>query len=331
MAGKLESNATKLEGQQTFCGSQFPLVYRASEPAVDWETVVAWIRGNRTRLLAELADSGAILFRNFGIRTDLDFDGFVRAFEFDNFPYSESFSNAVRINRTERVFTANEAPADVNIFFHHELAQTPLFPERIFFFCEQAAESGGQTPICRSDILLERLRAELPDFVDRCEKLGLRYSNVMPETDDPASGMGRSWKSTLGTDSRSQAEQKLASFGYTFEWQDDGALRMTTPVVPAVRELPDGRKTFFNQLIAAATGWKDERNDPTRAICFGDGSPLDFSGARTAASLAEPLAFDIPWQQGDVALVDNVLTMHARRTFTGTRRVLASLACPHRL
>ena len=33
----------------------------------------------------------------------------------------------------------------------------------------------------------------------------------------------------------------------------------------------------------------------------------------------------MPWQQGDVALVDNFVTMHGRRTFTGTRKVLASL------
>jgi alpha-ketoglutarate-dependent taurine dioxygenase len=37
------------------------------------------------------------------------------------------------------------------------------------------------------------------------------------------------------------------------------------------------------------------------------------------------LSFDIPWQRGDVALVDNYVTMHGRRTFTGTRKVLASL------
>ena len=37
----------------------------------------------------------------------------------------------------------------------------------------------------------------------------------------------------------------------------DGSLRVTTPVLPAVRRLANGRKSFFNQLIAAAAGWKD--------------------------------------------------------------------------
>ena len=97
------------------------------------------------------------------------------------------------------------------------------------------------------------------------------------------------------------------------------------PVLPAVFELPDGRKTFFNQLIAAYQGWKDKRNDPSKAITFGDGSPLDRESVMQAVAFGEELAFDVPWQAGDVALIDNYLVMHGRRTFSGTRKVLASL------
>ena len=44
-----------------------------------------------------------------------------------------------------------------------------------------------------------------------------------------------------------------------------------------------------------------------------------------AIELADELSFDIAWQPGDVALIDNFLVMHGRRPFTGERRVLASL------
>jgi hypothetical protein len=92
-----------------------------------------------------------------------------------------------------------------------------------------------------------------------------------------------------------------------------------------VRELADGRRVFFNQLIAAYHGWKDRRNDPAKSLTHGDGSLLDGAAVGAAAQIAEELACDIPWQQGDVALVDNFVAMHGRRTFTGTRKVLASL------
>ena len=47
---------------------------------------------------------------------------------------------------------------------------------------------------------------------------------------------------------------------------------------------------------------------------------------KTAAStLADEVTFDIPWQAGDLALVDNYVTVHGRRTFSGTRKTLTSI------
>jgi alpha-ketoglutarate-dependent taurine dioxygenase len=89
--------------------------------------------------------------------------------------------------------------------------------------------------------------------------------------------------------------------------------------------LGDDRHSFFNQLIAAFNGWKDTRNDPAKAITFGDGTPLDPADVATASTLADQFTFDLPWQTGDLALVDNYTAMHGRRTFKGTRKVLASL------
>ena len=90
--------------------------------------------------------------------------------------------------------------------------------------------------------------------------------------------------------------------------------------------LEDGRRVFFNQLIAAFCGWKDTRNDPSKAICHGDGTPLDTEAVKKAVELSNQLAFDLKWHAGDVVIVDNMVTMHARRSFVGTRKVLASLA-----
>ena len=53
--------------------------------------------------------------------------------------------------------------------------------------------------------------------------------------------------------------------------------------------------------------------------------PLDREAVNIATQLGEELSFDVPWQKGDVTLVDNYVAMHGRRTFSGTRRVLASL------
>src|SRR5439155_15484155 len=89
-------------GQQTHNGAPFPLALACETPA-DLAAATTWVAAKAER-------HGAVLFRGFPLATAEDFDAFVAAFGLPNFPYSESLSNAVRVNRTLRVFTANEAP-----------------------------------------------------------------------------------------------------------------------------------------------------------------------------------------------------------------------------
>ena len=315
-----------IENQQQHGKTVFPYALFCQDSEASLADAVSWTNRQKTDLLNIANEHGAVLLRDFPIAGASDFDAIVSALELDNFPYKKSLSNAVRINRTDRVFSANEAPSEVRIFFHHEMAQTPLYPRWIFFSCEIAADQGGATPLCRSDVLYERIKETHPLFADACEGRGLRYTNVMPDDDDANSGMGRSWRSTLGADSRDAAEHRLAELGYSWQWQTNGCLKSTSPPLPAVMELPDGRKVFFNQLIAAFSGWKDNRNDPSKAIQHGDGTPVDPEAVLAATEMAEELAFDLEWQAGDIALIDNTIAMHARRPFQGKRKVVASLA-----
>lgn len=321
----LAINTVAVEAQQ-FHPQAFPLIYALqSDHTGGLPAVSDWIQAHRQSLHAELADHGAILFRGFPLITDLDFDAFIQFFGLKNFTYTDSLSNAVRRNRTERVFTANEAPANIAIYLHHEMAQTPIYPSALFFFCEHPAAVGGATPLCRSDVLLSQIETLMPDFVHTCETKGVRYTNTMPDQEDLQSGQGRSWRSTLNAPDKAGAEAKLQSLGYQWQWLPEDNLRVTTPVLPAVRKLEDGRRVFFNQLIAAFQGWQDKRNVAQKSICFGDGSVIDPQTMAIVIELAENLSFDLVWQAGDVALVDNSLVMHGRRPFSGERRVLASL------
>ncbi|MEO1581633.1 MAG: TauD/TfdA family dioxygenase [Pseudomonadota bacterium] len=298
----------------------FPVGF-GPESTISLDETLQWIRDHRSTLLQQVADHGAVLLRGFPLASDQDFDAAIQAFGQQNFTYAESLSNAVRINRTERVFTANEAPPEVSIYMHHEMAQTPVFPAQLFFFCEHAPERAGQTPVCRSDWLLEALESARPDFVAHCREHGVRYRNTMPDIDDAQSGQGRSWRSTLKVDSRAAAEARLAELGYDWEWLEDGSLSFTSPALPAVRTLNDGRSVFFNQLIAAFRGWKDAE----KSILFGDYTAIDSEDMQVVCDLSDELTFDIPWQSGDLVLVDNFLVMHGRRPFGGKRCILVSL------
>ncbi len=317
--------------QQLYADSVFPYALQANPSLGGLAQAAIWLSENRQQLKQLARQHGGVLFRDFPITSPQDFDAAVVALDIQNFPYRESLSNAVRVNFTPRVFSANEAPSDIKIFLHHEMAQTPLFPAIILFYCQLAAVEGGATPICRSDELYKRALKICPDFLDDLEFRGLKYSNVMPADDDASSGMGRSWRSTLGVDTRAAAEQRLQQLGYSFQWLADECLRATTPALPGIREVSPGRKTLFNQLIAAYSGWRDQRNDPSQAIRHGDDTILDGRAVQQLIELADELSFEVQWQTGDFALIDNTVAMHGRRPFTGPRKVLASLGekCSH--
>ena len=316
-----------LDGQLIFDKQPFPPVISADTAFSSLSDAVKWVKTYRSQLETQLNEAGAILFRGFPIHSADTFDEFSAAFGYPNFTYQESLSNAVRINYTERVFTANEAPKHVEIFLHHEMAQTPITPSKLFFFCMTPADEGGATPLCRSDMLYRAIKKYYPSLAREFEEKGLKYRTTMPAENDAASGQGRSWKSTLSVRSKETAETKLRELGYSWTWLENDALEAVTPVLPAVISREDGSQVFFNQLIAAYMGWKGVRHTPSRALSFGDGSPILAEDLEKIAQLSTQFSYDVQWQAGDVALVDNYRTMHGRKPYSGQtkRQVLVAL------
>lgn len=304
--------------------SSFPLIYDNQSQHNNFN-YIEWLNKNYSKILNELTVYGAILFKNFKINDILSFDKFISSFKLPNFPYKESLSNAVRLNRTERIFTANEAPCDISIDLHHELAQTPIYPSKLFFYCEKAADFGGYTPICRSDILFERLISTIPNFIKNCIQKGVRYTHVMPPIMDSQSGQGRNWKSTLSVSGKLEAEEKLNKLNYKWTWLDDNYLEVTTPILSSVKKMKDGRKVFFNQIIAAFNGWDRKNNNKNKPVCFGDLSQINKKDIEIANNIIKDIVYDIKWQNGDIAMINNFFIMHGRRSFRGSRSILASL------
>lgn len=311
---------SKMVTQLKFSKSEFPSIIVNDGTIQTIEQAISWISENLAVLNKELSCTGAILFRGFPVVDANSYDAFFSAFNYPNFTYTESLSNAVRINHTEFVFTANEAPKDVEIHLHNEMAQTPVYPSHISLFCEAAADHGGATVICRSDSIYEKLVAAAPELTDKLEQTGIKYTTVMPPEDCPGSGQGRSWRSTLSVENLEQAEDKLRSLGYVWEWQGDGSLKAQTAALPAIKTLEGGRKVFFNQIIAAYMGWGGVKENPNSALCFGDDSYFSIDYLDTIVDIAESISYNVEWKNGDVAVVDNNLAMHGRRPYSGEKK-----------
>ena len=60
----------------------------------------------------------------------------------------------------------------------------------------------------------------------------------------------------------------MTSQGFTWEWHDNGDCTVTTKRLDGARTSSNGDKAFFNQIIAAYTGWVDARNEYGTCVTY---------------------------------------------------------------
>jgi len=346
--------------QRVLDGVQVPFVL--SPPSKDTLKTRAdaeqFVAVHRAKIDEALNRHGAILFRGFPLSAATDFDGFVRSWEnWQDLSYERSMSFAVRKRMTDRICTTNEGKSG-GLVFHHEQAQTPLWPSHVYFCCLKPAEKGdgGETGLVSSDLVYEELKKRHPDFCRKCEDFGVRYTVYAGPEQDATKGAGRSWKSFFHADTKEECEAKLEAGGWEWEWgvgpdkeNDPGPdfLKCTTPVLDAVKVAPGtSKKCFFNQLIATTAnalefsrlgksggGYDPLKDVPTQegidaCVRFGNGDAVPLNVLLEAKTICEDLCVNVGWHAGDVVLLSNYLMMHARRPWNGpagTRKLLASL------
>ncbi|XP_065615634.1 clavaminate synthase-like protein At3g21360 [Quercus suber] len=318
---------SQIPHQKLFNGIQFPLVLspnpKSQTPPSSLSLFTQAIKTEKTFLDSVLHKSGAVLLRGFPVNTASDFNDVVEAFGFEELPYVGGA--APRSNVVGRVFTTNDSPPDQKVPFHHEMSQVTTFPSKLFFFCEVEPGSGGETPIVLSHLVYEKMKERHPEFVERLEEHGLLYTRVIEEDDDLSSQIGRGWKSTFFTKDKSVAEERAANVGTKLEWLEDSVKTIMGPL-PAIKfDKTRQRKIWFNTMVAAYIGWEDARNDPVKAVTFGDGKPLPADIIYDCLNILEEESVAFPWQKGDVLLLDNWAVLHSRRSFDPPRCILASL------
>ena len=308
------------------CGP-LPLVI---EPVVEGLDGAAWAEGNRDGIDALLARHGAILFRGFDLRTVAAFERFTGAASTERMEYRDRSSPRHEVGA--RVYTSTDYPPDQSIFPHNEQSYSLTFPMRLFFFCMTPARQGGRTPIadCRkvqAQLSLETRRR----FV---EKNWMYVRNF-------GDGFGLPWQSVFQTDDRQVVEEHCRSTGIECEWKSGDRLR-TRQVRPVLAGHPrTGENVWFNHLTffhvstlppavrQALTSTFADADLPNNTY-YGDGSPIEpeVLDELRRAYTSQLVSFD--WRAGDVLLIDNMLTAHARDPYVAPRRVLVAMTDPHR-
>ena len=286
-----------------------------------------WAAAHRDALRAAVAEHGSLLVRGLRLRNAVETEAVFRRLA-SLMTEKEAFAS--RRNYSPGVYSSSKWPPNRPMCMHHELSYLLEFPSLMLFACLIAPTDGGATPVADAASVLEALPAGL---IERFERVGwLLIRNYNNE-------IGASISEAFGTDNRLAVESYCRANAIEFEWKADGALRTWQRRNAIMRHPLTARNCWFNQ-IAFLNEWTidpelreylvdayGEEGLPFNTR-FGNGDAIGADIVQLINEVYDANTAREPWQSGDLMLVDNVRTAHARERFEGPREVLVAMADP---
>ncbi|MCJ2188284.1 TauD/TfdA family dioxygenase [Novosphingobium beihaiensis] len=278
-----------------------------------------------------LRQAGALLFRDCAPPDETLFRTFAASFGSSLIGYD--FASTPRTAVGDGVYTSTEYPAHQTIPLHNEQSYTLTWPKRIWFHCVTAPQSGGETPIADSRQIFARID---PAIREEFTAKGLTY------TRNYGNGLDLPWQDAFGTTDRASIQRYCEANRIVCEWTPDGELRTQQTCQAVARHPQTGDDVWFNQAhlfhpsnlpptvretLLAVVG--STRALP-RHVCFGDGTEICEQAMSHVRQVLDECTRAFPWRTGDILMLDNMLTAHARAPFSGPRRIVVAMADPVR-
>ena len=216
----------------------------------------------------------------------------------------------------------------------------PRYPRMIAFWCKTAPWAGGETIVCD----YRRMQEFLPKKIwDKVKATGVRYERNFRSPDSQVSELRallhKDWPSAFESDDPKTAEETCRSVGLDCRWEADGSLTTIYTAPGIVQHAITGETVWFNHIgpqnyYKKGLGperWKaliEEAPPGMRTpnnTLYGDGTEISQEDLEQVFIAFEILGQSFRWADGDLLLIDNVMTAHGRNPFEGARDVQVSL------
>lgn len=238
---------------------------------------------------------------------------------------------------TEAVLDTGSEPGHLRLREHSEMAYVDAWPGIIAFGCVRAPQRSreqGQTTVVRATDIVGALPTR---FVERLRREGLRHHFWYHDAcvTDRAACAVKSWQDAFLTPERSAVEALCHDRGWDHEWRD-GGISISFRRDAFVMHPHTGDEVLFCTDLSGK--WYDDwppfgaLPDAQRPYSFtwgGESREVFSEHDRSQWSDAVDGARHLhAWEEGDVLICDNMLVMHGREPFEGSRTIGVVLAHP---
>lgn len=326
-------------------GAQSPLV--VSPLSGGSINIIDWARLNQNKIAKAIQEFGAIVFSEF----NLGKNDFSVAFEALTGMKPENYKgDTPRKKVGENTYESTAVANGHAIPLHQEVSvgRRDDMPQYISFFCVTPPKEGtGQTQVGNAAKISEEVERLMPQLWKQMTEKTLTYTaSYLPENSWRSKWIR--WlnpshstiKTRFGTDDRKEVEEKCRQEGLTCEWDGDW-LVVSRKGVPATITV-NGKVLFCNQIHLdklspkLCGGWINYIFArillyPTKRSLqfdsqFDDGTQISVKDASTLLTILEKHQVGRNWKKGDLMMLDNATTMHAKTIHVGEREIQVAMA-----
>lgn len=317
---------------------KLPLVIQPTEKNIRLPEFLNLLKDNQSFFKKKLLKHGGVLLRNFPVASAEDFVSVIKSLQLGGFcDYVGGDSPRNKI--VEGVYTSTEAPPSIKLPLHNELSYVKHYPNHIYFYCDIAPAAKGETIIGDARSIYNAIDEDVRNrFIEK----KLEYVSCYPYKSDFMNFVNKSHKSWINvfeTEDKREVERKCHENDIAYKWTKNDWIKISQ-VCPSVISHPDTKEmVWFNQVhhfdfnpkflgwwrYAGAKLLYCRKHTRLHEVAFADGSKIPREDIYHIMDVMDEHTIRFPWKKGDVLILDNILTMHGRETFTGKRRILTAM------
>lgn len=320
---------------------KLPLVVEPKNKDISFNDFMMELVAHRDALKELLLKYGGLLFRNFPVGNEKDFSNFIKSLGAGKY-LDYIGGDSPRDKIFEGIYTSTEAPPSIKIPLHNELSFVKHYPKHIYFFCQIPPKEKGETIIADARKVYKSMNEKIRNsFIEKELKYVSCYYYKSPVMNfiNKLQRSHKSWIDVFETHDKKEVEKKCYESEFGFKWNQNDWLQICQQR-PAIIHHPITKEpVWFNQAhlydfnpkllgwwrYLGAKSFYIRKHMRLHEVFFGDNTKIPRNDFYNILDTLDANTIYFPWQKGDVLVLDNVLTMHGRATFTGKRRILTAM------